>query len=147
MPATGGFRLHVPEAPDAAHREAILEPLRAYNQAQAGDGRHRPVAIMLRSDDGIERGGLWGNIGYDWMFVDLLVVPEDARGQGLGAALMAEAERIARADGCVGIRLDTFEFQARGFYEKLGFTLFGTIEDHPVGSSRYFLSKRIDGGG
>ncbi|WP_109806581.1 GNAT family N-acetyltransferase [Sphingosinithalassobacter portus] len=145
MSRTGGFRLHVPETPDTVHREAILEPLRAYNQAQAGDGRHRPVAILLRDDDGIERGGLWGSIGYDWMFVDLLVVPEDARGQGLGAALMAEAERIARADGCVGIRLDTFEFQARGFYEKLGFTLFGTIEDHPVGSRRYFLSKRIDG--
>jgi len=138
------FRLHVPEAPDAADREAVLAPLRAYNIAQAGDGRHRPVAILLRGDDGRDCGGLWGNIGYDWMFVDLLAVPEAARGQGLGRALMAQAEAIARADGCVGIRLDTFEFQARGFYERLGFTLFGTIEDHPIGSRRYFLQKRLD---
>ncbi|QIG80603.1 GNAT family N-acetyltransferase [Stakelama tenebrarum] len=145
MAQGGGFRLHEPEAPDARHREAVLAPLRAYNVARAGDGGFRPVAILLRDADNSDRGGLWGTIGYDWLFVELLVVPESARGQGIGARLMARAEAIARADGCVGIRLDTFEFQARGFYEKLGFELYGTIEDHPVGSRRYFLKKRIGG--
>ena len=77
------------------------------------------------------------------MFIELLFVPERLRGQGVGRQLMAEAERIAREHGLVGIRLDTFEFQARGFYEKLGFTVFGEIADHPPGSSRYFLSKLL----
>jgi GNAT superfamily N-acetyltransferase len=110
----------------------------------AGPARAEPVAILLRDAEDRPVGGLWGRSGYDWMFVEYLAVPEALRGQRLGSALIAEAERIARARGCCGIWLDTFAFQARGFYEKLGFTVFGTLEDHPRGSRRFFLSKRLD---
>jgi GNAT superfamily N-acetyltransferase len=82
-------------------------------------------------------------LGYDWLFIELLAVPEQWRGHDYGTALMGEAERIARSRGCVGVWLDTFDFQARGFYEKLGFTLFGTLDDHPVGHRRFFLRKRL----
>lgn len=137
------LQITVPAAPTDADREAVLAPLRAFNISQAGDPRIRPVAVLLKDDSGATVGGLWGRIGYDWLFVELLAVPEEARGGGHGRALMSEAERIARKAGCVGIWLDTYEFQARGFYEKLGFTLFGTIEDYPVGHSRFFLQKRF----
>jgi len=56
---------------------------------------------------------------------------------------MDETEKIARASDCIGIWLDTYEFQARGFYEKIGFEVFGTLEDHPAGSQRFFLRKRL----
>lgn len=77
------------------------------------------------------------------MHVDLLAVPESLRGQDVGTALMQRAEAMARERGCVGAWLDTFAFQARGFYEKLGYNVFGEIPDHPVGSARYFLRKRF----
>ncbi len=137
------LRIMIPEEPTEAHRDAVLAPLRAYNVARAGDPHIRPVAILLTNDDGDHIGGLWGKCGYDWMFVELLAIPEDQRGRGSGKALMAEAERIARANGCIGLWLDTFEFQARGFYEKLGFELFGTLDDHPLGQKRFFLRKRL----
>jgi len=124
-------------------REAVLAPLRAYNVAQAGDPRIRPVAILIEGDQGETAGGLWGRISYDWLFVELLAVPDAARGQGLGRHVMEQAEAIAREAGCAGIWLDTYEFQARGFYEKLGYTLFGTLEDHPVGQRRFFMMKRL----
>ena len=124
-------------------REAVLAPLRAYNVAQAGDAHSRPVAILIEDDNGAADGGLWGRISYDWMFVELLAVPEAARGAGLGRQLMEQAEAIAREAKCAGIWLDTYEFQARGFYEKLGYALFGTLEDHPVGQRRFFMMKRI----
>ena len=88
-------------------------------------------------------GGLAGWTTYDWFFVVGLVVPQALRGQGLGRELMQRAEAFAREQGMIGLWLDTFDFQARGFYEKLGFTVFGTIEDHPVGGRRYFLNKRF----
>jgi GNAT superfamily N-acetyltransferase len=138
------IRLQVADAPTLEDREAVLAPLRAYNEAMAGPARAEPVAILLRDAEDRPVGGLWGRSGYDWMFVEYLAVPEALRGQRLGSALIAEAERIARARGCCGIWLDTFAFQARGFYEKLGFTVFGTLEDHPRGSRRFFLSKRLD---
>ena len=139
------IRITIPQAACDAHRAAILAPLRAYNLEHAGDPQARPVAILLTDDSGNDVGGLWGKIGYDWLFVELLAVPAALRGQSLGSALMHEAERIAREAECVGMWLDTFEFQARGFYGKLGFELFGTLEDHPLGARRFFLKKRFGG--
>jgi hypothetical protein len=51
----------------------------------------------------------------------------------------AEAEAIRR--GCRGAWLDTFSFQARGFYERPGYSIFGTIENFPPGHRRFFLKK------
>jgi GNAT superfamily N-acetyltransferase len=56
---------------------------------------------------------------------------------------MARAETWSRERGLAGMWLDTFAFQARPFYEKLGFSVFGEIENHPRGSSRFFLQKRF----
>ena len=138
------LRITIPEEPTDAHRDAVLAPLRAYNIARAGDPRIRPVAILLTDEEGDHVGGLWGKCVYDWLFVELLAIPEDQRGGGSGKALMAEAESVARANGCVGLWLDTYEFQARGFYEKLGFEVFGTLDDHPIGQKRLFLRKRLN---
>ena len=131
------------ENPTEADREAVLAPLREYNRSRGGDPRARPVALILSDDQGAKLGGLWGRISYDWLFVELLAVPEAHRGGGYGAKLMRAAEDQARAAGCVGVWLDTFEFQARGFYEKLGFEVFGALDDHPVGGRRFFLRKRL----
>jgi GNAT superfamily N-acetyltransferase len=92
------WRLAVRDEPTDTDREAILAPLRAYNRAQAGDARVRPVAIVVEDDAGAVAGGLWGRVGYEWMFIELLVVPEAARGAGLGRQLMAQAEAMARAE-------------------------------------------------
>ena len=56
---------------------------------------------------------------------------------------MRTAEEVARERGCAGIWLDTFSFQARGFYEKLGYTVFGRIDDYPPGQSRFWLRKHL----
>jgi GNAT superfamily N-acetyltransferase len=138
------LRITIPNRPSDAQRDAILAPLRAYNIREAGDPHIRAVAIMLTDERGRNVGGLWGRMGYDWLFVELLAVPEDHRGRGFGTRLMREVERMARADRCAGIWLDTYDFQARGFYEKLGFELFGTLEDHPIGHRRFFLRKPLD---
>lgn len=127
-------------------RAAVAEGLVAFNDSKTRDftGPSGGFGLLLKHPEtGAIDGGLTARYGYGWMFVDLLFVPERLRGQGVGRQLMAEAERVGREHGLVGIRLDTFEFQARGFYEKLGFVVFGEIGDHPPGSSRYFLSKHL----
>ena len=137
------LRITIARNPSEADRDAVLSPLRAYNIDRAGDPRNRPVAILLTDEKGDHVGGLWGRCAYDWLFVELLSVPEEHRGAGYGKSLLGQAEGIARANECIGIWLDTFEFQARGFYEKLGFEVFGTLEDHPVGQKRFFLYRRF----
>lgn len=136
--------LTLTDAADDADRRAVLAPLVAFNTAQTGPYARRPIAVLVRdvgSATGAISGGLWGHTGYDWLYVQLLVVPADARGQGLGTRIMQMAEDEARIRGCRGAWLDTFEFQARGFYERLGYACFGEIADYPAGFSRFFMKK------
>lgn len=54
---------------------------------------------------------------------------------------MAEREAVQR--GCHGAWLDTFEFQARGFYEQLGYVCFGELPNYPLGFARFFMKKML----
>ena len=92
------------------------------DHARAGNvpSDFRPVVIHVRQD-GAVLGGLVGRTVRQWLFIDTIALPVAAAGQGLGRQLigMAEAEAIAR--GCFGSFLQTVEFQAPGFYERLGY--------------------------
>ncbi|MDQ7914782.1 GNAT family N-acetyltransferase [Pseudomonas sp. 102515] len=123
-------------------RQAIAVPLRRYNEAQAGPSGYRPLVISL-TRGGESLGGLWGYTGYGWLTVQLLAVGEAVRGQGAGRELLRRAEAEALARGCHGAWLDTHEFQARGFYERLGYERFGELADYPLGFARYFLRKTL----
>ena len=80
---------------------------------------------------------------YCWnvAYIETLWVDESHRGQGLGAKLLAEVENTAKEKGCYLIHLDTFDFQAKEFYEKQGYVVFGVLEDCPKGHCRYYLKK------
>lgn len=122
---------------------AIHDLLVAHN-AEAGWPSDRvPLDLLLRGPDGAVAGGLVGRTAWRWLYVENLVVAPALRGQGWGARLVAAAEAEARARGCVGIRLDTYDFQARPFYERLGFHVAGQIEDCPPGHTRFTLAKHL----
>jgi len=127
----------------AEEREAILQRLNEYNRQNAPDPDFRLLGLMLKDEQGATIGGLWGRSAYEWLFVELLFVPEHLRGSGVGTQLIRQAEDIARERGLTGIWLDTFAFQALGFYKKLGYTVFGELKDHPRGISQYWLQKRL----
>ena len=137
------LRIEQSQNPTEAEREAILIPLRAYNAAQAGPANSQPLALLVRDDNGEILGGLYGRFFYQWLFIELLSVPEQARGHGLGTKLMQMAEDLAREKECVGIWLDTFDFQAPEFYKRLGYSELGQIADYPPGHKRFFFQKRL----
>ena len=135
--------IELSQNPTPEDREAILAPLRAYNVAQAGDGKAQPLSLLVRNDQGEILGGLYGRFFYQWLFIELLSVPEQGRGQGIGSRLMQMAEDMAREKECIGIWLDTFDFQAPQFYKKLGYSELGQIVDYPPGHKRFFFQKRL----
>ncbi len=137
------LRVVVPVTADPADRDIILAGLKAYNESQVGPGGHEAVSALIQDETGATVGGLWGRSAFGWLFIELVFVPESLRGRGLGRELMRAAEHAARARGCHGVWLDTYEFQARGFYEKQGYRLFGELDDYPTGHKRFFLSKRL----
>ncbi|MBP3997934.1 MULTISPECIES: N-acetyltransferase [Pseudomonas] len=137
------LRIELSQDPTEEQRAAILAPLRAYNIAKAGPSLYEPVALLVRDDNDAILGGLYGHTFYRWLFIELLAVPEQGRGQGIGSKLMNMVEEFAREKDCVGIWLDTFDFQAPGFYKKLGYSECGEIVDYPLGHKRHFFQKRL----
>ena len=134
----------VPNVPSAADRDAILAELIAFNRTRVEPGATGPLVVLLKEEDGSTVGGLWGSGLFGWLQIELLFVPERWRGRAVGCAILQEAEALATSRGYIGASLDTYSFQARGFYEKQGYSLVGTISDCPPGGARYFLQKRFD---
>lgn len=126
-------------------RAGVVDGLVAFNRSQVPDAApFATIGLVLKDPvTGATDGGLTARISFGWMFVELLFVPERLRGQGVGRQLMEQAEAVARERGCSGIWLDTFSFQAPGFYSKLGYAVFGEISNYPPGSSRFFLQKHL----
>ena len=84
-----------------------------------------------------------GRTSFQWLFVELLFIPEALRNQGIGTQLLRTAEDEAKARGCLGAWLDTFSPDACRFYVQHGYKVFGAIADYPPGNTRSFLSKQF----
>ena len=121
----------------------VVRGLLAFNEDRLGPANERPVKFVARDSTGVVVGGILGHTRWRWLYIAKLWVDERARGHGLGRRLMAAAEDLALSRGCTDVSLDTFEYQARPFYEKLGYELFGTLEGYPPGSRQYYLRKRL----
>ena len=123
--------------------ETIFTALDGASRDVIGPAEPRLLVIPIRSDSGIVTGGLWGVTLFRWLEVEMLFVPEAMRGKGVGSALMAAAETEARSRGCLGILVDALSFKAAPFYQRIGFSLFGTLDDCPPGHQRLFFEKRL----
>lgn len=134
--------VHAPAA-TADERTAVLAGLQSFNRGFVPQPDFKPIVFLLRDAADRIAGGLVGETGWKWLHIHWLWVEEHARGRGFGQQLLEAAEREATVRGCEASWLDTFEFQARGFYERAGYTLFGTLENYPPGFRRYFLSKQL----
>ncbi len=82
---------------------------------------------------------------YCWncLYIDVLWVKGEHRKDGLGTKLLTEIEKIAIEKGCHLIHLDTFDFQAKDFYIKHGYEIFGVLDECPQGHTRYYMKKHI----
>lgn len=88
-------------------------------------------------------GGAIGFIRYDWYFLEKLWIKEEYRRKGIGTKIINEIEKIAKENNALGVRMETWSFQARGFYEKMGYTVYAIFEDCPPGTIDYFLKKKF----
>lgn len=88
-------------------------------------------------------GGAIGFIQYNWYFLDLLYIDEEYRGQNIGTSLIKQIEAFAKKENLTGVRMETWDFQAKDFYEKLGYTVYGKIKNCPPGTIDYFLKKEF----
>jgi len=121
----------------------LLRSLRATLPQSDNQG----FVLSAKSEDGNLVGGLTASASYGWLLVKTLWVAESQRGNGLGRALMAEAETKARDLGCHGAWLDTSSPDAMRFYQRLGYETFGQLSNAtgqaPETHRRWFMKKAL----
>ena len=123
--------------------ERVRDGLIAHNASKVGAPRYRPLVLSARDEKGKLIGGLVGQLYWNVLYVELIWVQKGRRSSGVGRRLMREAEERALRAGKELFYLNTYTFQAPGFYRKLGFRSIGRINDYPRGESRIFLVKRL----
>ena len=131
-----------PHASDSL-KQVVVDHLDSYNIAVTGFGEYSPVNLFLRDVGDEVVGGLLGSIWGGALYVRILWVSEPLRGRDFGRRLMETAERRAVERGCRHVFLDTFSFQAPGFYEKLGYRTYAKADNWPMGHAHHFLRKDL----
>lgn len=131
------------ETPAPADEQVVWHGLHHHNEQHVPGAGDTIFAVFLRDQQEVILGGVLAKAGRGWLHINTLWVDPSVRGQGYGTKLMAAAEAEALRRGCHSAYLDTFSFQARPFYERCGYEVFGTLEDFPVGHQRFFMRKSL----
>jgi ribosomal protein S18 acetylase RimI-like enzyme len=121
----------------------LEKSLNEFNARTTGISDIKAFALFARAPDGSPIAGAFGWTWGGTCHIRLLFVSEDMRGQGQGTMLMRAAEEEAKSRGCQQIVVETHDFQAPAFYQKLGFKIVGRVNDYPRGSQFLMLVKHL----
>jgi GNAT superfamily N-acetyltransferase len=137
--------LRISSEPHCSEEDAtfVRDSLGLFNVGVTGDSYYSPLANFLKDERNAVLGGALGHVWGGWLDLDALWVAEPYRGQGYGAKLLRAAEDEARMQGCHGVFLTTFSFQAKPFYEQFGYEVVAEIPDYPKGHSHHVLKKTL----
>lgn len=106
-----------------------------------GHKPHESFAFFMRDENNKIKGGCNGYIFYGCLYVDQLWVDESLRGKGYGTELMKLAENLGKEKKCIFIAVNTMDWEALGFYKKLGFEIEFERRGFEQNSIFYFLRK------
>jgi GNAT superfamily N-acetyltransferase len=136
-------RIEIETSPSEQTLAAVREGMRRYTESHVPWAEYSDLALIARDDNGAVIAVALGETGRGWLHISVVWAEERSRGRRLGTQLVNAMEAEAIRRGCHGAYLDTFSYQARPFYEKLGYEVFGTLEDYPPGHQRFYMRKRL----
>lgn len=132
--------MRVTFSPSEAEISVVQNGLRSHNTAFFDESEHTGLAVFHEVNGEI-KAGLTGDIIGNWLRIKYLWVDKSLRGQRIGTALMRQAQESARERGAKFAQVDTFSFQARPFYLKMGFEEVLTLESYPRTHERIYFRK------
>lgn len=100
-------------------------------------------SIFLKNQDDKVLGGIIVSFLWNGMEIQSLWVDESVRKQGWGRKLLQVAEKEAVKRACTITYTNTFSWQAGNFYKKLGYSIYGKLEDFPKGNSLSYFRKNL----
>jgi ribosomal protein S18 acetylase RimI-like enzyme len=130
--------------PELADVGIVREGLLAFNVEHVGrEPQSSSINLFLRNSAGQVIGGLLGGSRWGWLYISKLWIQDEYRKRGGGSRLLRAAEAEAIAAGCTDAVVETFSFQARGFYERHGYEIYATLEGFPPGHRQLFFHKSL----
>lgn len=121
--------------------EFLRDRLYDYNVEQTGRDDGQYLSIFLRDEEDRIVAGLYGWTWAGWLRITEFWVSPEERRRGRGRQMLLMAEKEARARGCSRAAVDTYSFQAPGFYQKFGYRISDVIEGLPEGHRQFVLVK------
>lgn len=121
----------------------IYDGLRKFNVSKIGEYEKKPFLIYAKDNTENIIGGIEGEIFDKVCAVHMAWVEENERKKGVGTQLFYQLEELAKQNACQFIQLDTTEFQARQFYEKLGFIVIASLPNNFKGNATHIMRKML----
>lgn len=141
------MNIEVTTSPNKYDLETLSKGIKSYNQKYISDDvvfePDTKFAVFAKGENGKVIGGIRAAAFWNYCIIELLWLSDEARGQGIGSKLMDAAEDFAKAKGFGYMRTETLSFQAKPFYEKHGYKVFGELPDYPKGHVTYCLVKEL----
>jgi len=131
------------EEPIAQDEQVLFDGISDDAAKKKGMERVKPFRVFIKDSSQSVLGGASGVTYYGCLYVDMLWVKETLRHRGLGAKLMAEAEQIARERKCTFATVNTMDWEAFPFYQKLGYQVEFVREGYEKASKMYLLRKAL----
>ncbi len=135
------YVLTVEDQPSLHDVHALRSALSAYNVSQIGPTDCTQLAVFVRDSDGQVTGGVYGEVEWGWLYIDLVWLHASLRGRGMGARMVGAMEQGAFARGAARVYMATTSFQALPFYQKIGYEVWSALDDRPPGHRYYYLRK------
>lgn len=136
------YKIIVDYDPSAADNAVVTEGITASIENIIGE-RDRAFSIFLKNESGKVFGGIQAFQDTESVYIDVLWVEKSLQKQGYGTKLLAELEHEAIENGCIFSLVDTWDFQAEGFYVKNGYERIGEIKNYWHGHTKIFLRKKL----
>jgi GNAT superfamily N-acetyltransferase len=137
------FKLNYEINPDPKDLQFLDDKIFENSFLKIGKYSYQNLAFFFREKTLKIVAGLYGHTGLGWLYIDVLWVEQKLRSKGVGRQLLEAAESEALNRGCHDVYLYTYSFQKPIFYEKLGYQIFGQLDNFPNEHTKYFMKKTL----
>ncbi|KWU61660.1 GNAT family N-acetyltransferase [Bacillus sp. SIMBA_074] len=140
------MNLHIKKEINTAAKNYINNQLYEYNLKHFPSDlrdRYLEIHLFLKDENGKIRGGILGEVCWNWLEIHSFIIDEDIRALGYGTKLLLEVEKIALERNCDFIKVDTLSFQALDFYKKYGYKEYGILDNVGRDYKHYYLKKDL----
>lgn len=136
------MRIEVTDSPNTDERNFIIAQVRAFNSMFV-ERDVRCLCVFTRDAAENILGGLSADTYWGYLHISHLWVHEQHRRRGIASCLIRAAETEAQIRGCRNALVDTFSFQAPGFYLRMGYEEFGRLPGFSGNHMRHFMHKSL----